>query len=76
MALRRRAVTMMMAAGAMFAAMPVVRSGLAGSGTCIMSAGLWRRIGWRFLLRSGKNRRCENQREYANYVFHQITPRN
>jgi hypothetical protein len=65
---------MMMAARAMFACMPVVRSGFAGRRSSVMVAGLWSRVGCRFLASRGENCGRENQSKYCDDIFHYITP--
>jgi len=66
--------TMMMAARVMFARMPVVRRGFAGSRSSAMVAGLRSRVGWRFLALRGENCGRENQSKYCNDLFHYVTP--
>ncbi len=68
--------TMMMAARVMFARMPVVRRGFAGSRSSAMVAGLRSRVGWRFLALRGENCGRENQSKYCNDLFHYVTPEN
>jgi len=66
--------TMMMAAGVVFACMPVVRSGFAGSRSSVMVAGLRSRVGWRFLALRGENYGRESQSKYCSDQFHYISP--
>jgi len=66
--------TMMMAAGVVFACMPVVRSGFAGSRSGAVIAGLRSRVGWRFLALRGENYGRESQSKYCNDLFHYVTP--
>jgi hypothetical protein len=75
-ALRHCAMTMMMAARVVFACMPVVRSGFAGSRSSAMVIGLRSRVGWRFLALLGENRARENQNKCCNDLFHYVTPEN
>jgi len=62
---------MVMTARMMFARMPVVRSGLTGSGSGAMIAGLRSRVGWSLL---GENYGRESQGKYCNDLFHYVTP--
>jgi hypothetical protein len=66
--------TMVMTAYMMFARMPVVRSGLAGSGSGAVIAGLRSRVGWSLLALRGENCGRENQSKYCNDLFHYVTP--
>jgi hypothetical protein len=66
--------TMMMAAGMVFASMPVVRSGFAGGRSSVMAARLRSWVGCRFLALRGENCGRENQSKYCDDLFHYITP--
>jgi len=66
--------TMVMTAYMMFARMPVVRSGLTGSGSGAVIAGLRSRVGWSLLALRGENCGRENQSKYCDDLFHYITP--
>jgi hypothetical protein len=65
---------MMMAAGVVFACIPVVRSGFAGGRSSVMAVGLRSRVGCRFLASRGENCWGENQSKYCDDLFHYITP--
>jgi len=66
--------TMMMAAGVVFACMPVVRSGFAGSRSGAVIAGLRSRVGWSLLALRGENCGRESQSKYCSDQFHYISP--